>query len=411
MHKSLQNQLLRAIAAGFALGGCRSGSGDESARPAASPLVPSEAPAPPPTAAAVPSETTEPADAAAVEEPVHSASTSAECAAPAKRTQICYGKRTAPPRQVPYTPSFDADGCVAQREVVNHCNGIQAVYDGPKIQGGKCCYEVCKSPQIPPCGRALLDDDGHARVAAVRDGVGWSAPIVADLPTAARDFWRDNGRLEHASVAAFAQLTVSLMAVGAPPKLIRDAQQDSIDEIEHTQICFAVARAIDGQAIAPAAFPEARAQKRLFTGSRRLALAQIALDALADGVLNEGVAARLLAELAQRCELEEVKPWLTKMAADESRHAAHSWEIVEFCLEQGGLTVAAALRSACTRLPERLPSTLPADAHDGAWSTWGVHSLAMEEAAFAKTRRNVERKLNALLARHAAAQRERGIAA
>ena len=237
----------------------------------------------------------------------------------------------------------------------------------------------------------------------------------ASIPNARRDAiaaeWRETGCKEHASVAAFAQLTVSLMAVGAPPKLIRDAQQDSIDEIEHTQICFAVARAIDGQAIAPAAFPEARAQKRLFTGSRRLALAQIALDALADGVLNEGVAARLLAELAQRCELEEVKPWLTKMAADESRHAAHSWEIVEFCLEQGGLTVAAALRSACTRLPERLPSTLPADAHDGAWSTWGVHSLAMEEAAFAKTRRNVERKLNALLARHAAAQRERGIAA
>jgi hypothetical protein len=68
---------------------------------------------------------------------------------------------------------------------------------------------------------------------------------VARSALAAR--WRENGRTEHASVAAFARLTLDLMALGAPAALLAAAQRDAADEVRHTELCFSLARAIDGR--------------------------------------------------------------------------------------------------------------------------------------------------------------------
>ncbi len=214
--------------------------------------------------------------------------------------------------------------------------------------------------------------------------------------------WRDNGKKEHASVAAFAQLTLDLMAVGAPPELVAAAQRDALDEVRHAAACFAIARDIDGIVESPSPFPDARSRRFLFTASRELALTQIAIDALADGVLNEGIAARLLAQLAKKCDVAALSVILRKMAADESRHAAHSWDIVAWCVENGGTTVANALRGAASGMPKKVCSALPAGARDGAWERWGVHGVAMEAAAFVKTREAARVKLSALLEDHAA---------
>jgi hypothetical protein len=209
--------------------------------------------------------------------------------------------------------------------------------------------------------------------------------------------WRDNGKKEHASVAAFAQLTLDLMAVGAPPELVAAAQRDALDEVRHAAACFAIARDIDGLAESPSPFPDARSRRFLFTASRSIALTQIAIDALADGVLNEGIASRLLAQLAKKCEVPALSAILRDMAADESRHAAHSWDIVAWCLETGGTTVANALRGAVSGMPKKVCSALPAGARDGAWERWGVHGVEMEAAAFVKTREAARVKLSALL--------------
>ncbi len=219
--------------------------------------------------------------------------------------------------------------------------------------------------------------------------------------------WRDNGKKEHASVAAFAQLTLDLMAVGAPPALVAAAQRDALDEVRHAAACFAIARDIDGLVESPAPFPDARARRFLFTASRSIALTQIAIDALADGVLNEGIAARLLAQLAKTCESPALAAILREMAADESRHAAHSWDIVAWCVESGGATVANALRGAVSGMPKKVCSALPAGARDGAWERWGVHGVAMEAAAFEKTREAARAKLAALLEDYSGSRRLR----
>ncbi len=247
-------------------------------------------------------------------------------------------------------------------------------------------------------GRTLFvptTTDGEEWVAA-EDFDASALPLAERAGLAAE--WRDNGCKEHASVAAFAQLALDLMAVGAPPELIASVQRDSLDEIGHAGSCFAIARALDGKAVSPAPFPDARTQRWLCRRVQRVALTQIALDALVDGVLNEGIAARLLATLSTRCESVQLASILRKMAADESRHAAHSWDVVRFCLDRGGPVVAAALRGALDGMPGSVCSALPERARHGAWTGWGVQSAAMEDEAYAKTRVAAQRKLRALLA-------------
>lgn len=246
-------------------------------------------------------------------------------------------------------------------------------------------------------------------------GSDWiqAAPTELGVPDEARGplaaEWRDNGKKEHASVAAFAQLTLDLMAVGAPPDLVAAAQRDALDEVRHAASCFAIARDIDGRTESPSPFPDARARRYLFTASRQVALTQIAIDALADGVLNEGIASRLLAQLAKQCDLPAMAPILREMAADESRHAAHSWDIVAWCLASGGKTVEGALRGAIDGMPKKVCSALPAGARDGAWERWGVHGVAMEAEAFAKTRESARKKLRVMMEDHAARRLRRAI--
>lgn len=238
-----------------------------------------------------------------------------------------------------------------------------------------------------------------------------SASVPAEERAALAAEWRDNGKKEHASVAAFAQLTLDLLAVGAPPELVAAAQRDALDEVRHAAACFAIARDLDGLTESPAPFPDARTRRFLFTASKSVALTQIAIDALADGVLNEGIAARLLAQLSRKCDVPHLATILREMAADESRHAAHSWDIVAWCVERGGSPVASALRGAVDGMPKEVCSALPAGARDGAWERWGVHGVDLEALAFVKVREAARTKLTALLDDHAAGRLRRASAA
>jgi hypothetical protein len=60
-----------------------------------------------------------------------------------------------------------------------------------------------------------------------------------------------DGCEEHASIAAFARLTLHLLAVGAPPELVERAHLASLDEIRHARACFALARRYGGRALGP----------------------------------------------------------------------------------------------------------------------------------------------------------------
>jgi hypothetical protein len=224
-----------------------------------------------------------------------------------------------------------------------------------------------------------------------------SGAVVVDIDHApTRDAlaaqWRENGRTEHASVAAFARLTLDLMALGAPPELVADANRDALDEIRHAELCFGLAWAIDGRIESPGAFPAA-AHARTLSRSRTLALAELAVDSLVDGALHEGVSARIIAKLARRCEAPAIQAILKEIAADEGRHARHGWDVVRWCLTEGGEPVARALEGALRALPDTMASPMPEEARDGSWERWGIMGEALEAEEHEATRADLERRV------------------
>jgi hypothetical protein len=241
---------------------------------------------------------------------------------------------------------------------------------------------LTRGRQLRRFGRVMLP-----RVVTGRSWANTKVSVASPLPipseVAAQ--WRENGRTEHASVAAFARLTLDLMALGAPPHLISASHADAIDEVRHTELCFSLARSIDGKTEDPGPFPEARYARAL--PSRRVTgLAVLAVDSLVDGALHEGVSARIIAKLSKRSEVPAIRGVLKEIAADEGRHSAHGWDVVEWCLAEGGRPVANALLGAVHALPERMRSSLPRAAVDGSWEPWGIHGVELERQEYAAAR-------------------------
>ena len=251
--------------------------------------------------------------------------------------------------------------------------------------------------QLRRLGRVLLPP-----LASGGSGGTWAAGdarlegVDEDMRPALAARWRENARTEHASVAAFARLTLDLLALGAPPALLAAAQRDAADEIAHAEACFAIARSIDGGEIGPGPFPAA-ARRPGRSPLRLLALAELAVDSLIDGALHEGLSARVVAKLARRCELPSVREALRAIAADEGRHSAHGWDVVEWCVREGGEPVMSALEGAVRALPATVRDAMPRQAETGAWERWGIPGRATEAAEYADARRHVESRVRVLL--------------
>ncbi len=253
--------------------------------------------------------------------------------------------------------------------------------------------------QIRRFGRVLLPPlQGGSDWAGERDYVA----VDETVRHAVAQQWRENGRTEHASVAAFSRLSLDLLALGAPPGLVAAAQCDALDEIRHAELCFSLSRAIDGVAVSPGAFTAVRHTKPL-AGPREVVLARLAVDSLVDGALHEGVSARVISQLARRSEIAAIRSLLKELAADEGRHAAHGWEVVEWCVIEGGAPVLGALRGAVRALPTTMVSVLPPGASDGAWERYGIHGRALEAAEYRKGREDLMRRVNALCGHRTAA--------
>jgi hypothetical protein len=241
---------------------------------------------------------------------------------------------------------------------------------------------------------------GRVLLPALRANEEWTGRAItldaSEAPAGLADQWRENGRTEHASVAAFARLTLDLMGLGAPPELVAAANQDALDEIRHAEMCFGLATAIDGRHVSPAPFPEAQRVATL-SRARPLALARLAVSSLVDGALHEGVSARIIARLAQRATPPAVRDMLKSIAADEGRHSAHGWEVVGWCLEQGGRGVGEALLGALRALPSEMRTALPDGAGDGSWERWGIHGHALEAEEYRKARAHVHERVLGLV--------------
>ncbi len=222
-----------------------------------------------------------------------------------------------------------------------------------------------------------------------------------EAPEEVADAWRKNGLTEHASVAAFARLSIELLELGAPKALVDAAHADAIDESRHTDLCFDLATRFDGREVRPGAFPTGAA--RATRGPRSIRLCRLAVESLIDGAINEGVSARVVAEMSKDVEDEKVAEVLRSIARDEGRHAVHGFEVLAWCIQVGGRPVIAAVESALAHLPTTLGHGLTKDAADGRWERFGIPSRARETAAFEVVRERTIQRTRRLIEKARAA--------
>ena len=188
----------------------------------------------------------------------------------------------------------------------------------------RCCYRVYSHGM--GVGRALRVD-GVPRVAGMRRGSEWSArstSLPAEVPPHVRSrlarHWQEMAALEHASVAAFARLSLILLAHGAPADLIERTHAAALDEIEHARIAYHFASSYGGERIAPA---------MLDAGSLTTpSLEELAIETLIDGCIEESAAAEWARRAAETAVDPVIAAAVGRIAEDEARHAELAWRIL-----------------------------------------------------------------------------------
>jgi hypothetical protein len=130
-----------------------------------------------------------------------------------------------------------------------------------------------------------------------------------------------------------------------------------------------------------------------FAGGRVIALSTLAVRSLIDGVLHEGISARVIARLARLTEDPEIRRVLLKLAADEGRHAAHAWHVVAWCVSEGGEPVIHALQGSARAIPkERLAAPIR-EAADGSRQRWGLPGAALDAAEYLSARTHLVQRV------------------
>lgn len=200
-----------------------------------------------------------------------------------------------------------------------------------------CCYPVTGRNTEPGCvvGRPFVE---QGEVLAAPAVTGPAFAVGGDAVAA--DDWTRIARMEHASVAAFARLTLQLMALGAPADLLADVQRAAADEVEHARLAFALAARFSGRAVGPGPFPVDPA------AALETDPVAVAVAAVREGCLAETVSAALAAREAARAVDPDVRAALERIADDEARHAALSWRLVAWLVRTGDAEVRQAVHAA-----------------------------------------------------------------
>jgi hypothetical protein len=239
----------------------------------------------------------------------------------------------------------------------------------PRAQGSLCCYGL--SPALPACGRPFSVGD-EIRRAAVVSRADWRAAseergrLSPELERALAAAWEQDAVLEHASIASFARLTLELLALGAPPALVRESQAASLDEIEHAELCFALASRFRRAPIGPGVLA-------IDGALGRPDLATLAAETVREGCVGETLASLLATAQLERASDPQARAALERISEDEGRHAELSWKIVRWALATGGKAVSDAVSLAFERAiaAARIEPASIEQRHGEAWHAHG----------------------------------------
>jgi hypothetical protein len=189
---------------------------------------------------------------------------------------------------------------------------------------------VPREDWLADCAEAASIDVGASTLAALAEAYGL------------------DGCEEHASVAAFARLTLHLLSAGAPPELVEMAQRASVDEIRHARTCFALARRYGGAPLGPGPLQ----LDGLFShtpASAAPTLPEIAALCAEEGCVGETLGVLLAADAMGRARDPFVRAVLSRMVEEEASHVELAWRVVSWCIAQGGAPVRIAVAGAIRR--------------------------------------------------------------
>ena len=187
------------------------------------------------------------------------------------------------------------------------------------------------------------------RVAEATARGDWSSDVArldTELDGATRahlaSAWLKDALEEHASVAAFARLTMHLLSVGAPPELIVESQRASLDEVRHARACFALASRYGGESRGPSSLS--------LEGALDIAsMGDIARLTVEEGCVGETLGAALAREQLAVARDPVVVAALRRIARDEARHAALAWRFARWAVLRSDGSMRAVLLEAAER--------------------------------------------------------------
>jgi hypothetical protein len=201
---------------------------------------------------------------------------------------------------------------------------------------------------------------------SLREGSDWTRgprpdPRDLDEPTrrALQALWLHDAQKEHASVPAFSRISWMLAAVGAPADLLQWCHRAALEEIEHTQLCFALAAGYGRRSHSVQAMPELLVGGLDVQGDPLVALA---VESLSDGCQLEDFNADVAAACAVECIEPATLAVLSQVAREERSHAEFSWALVAWLLERDRDRIEPALRQAQRALDDyRRPTAVSWD--------------------------------------------------
>lgn len=170
-----------------------------------------------------------------------------------------------------------------------------------------------------------------------------------DEPTRAalEALWLHDARGEHASIPAFSRISWQLAMIGAPPELLEWAHKAALEEIGHARLCFAIAEGYGNRSYSVQPIPEMSEGGFDLTNDP---IELVATETLFDGCLVEGFFANLASAAAMQCEEPATLAALEQIAREEKSHAAFSWTLLEWLLEQHPVKVRAIIQNALLAL-------------------------------------------------------------
>jgi len=229
----------------------------------------------------------------------------------------------------------------------------------------ECCYVTqVRQNEDDYCGDGRpFAIQGRPRRASATPRAGWTdsrcLPLehLSDtqrgvLATA----WARMGRHEHAAVASFSRLNLQLLGLGAPAWLVAASTRAIADEVAHARMCFGIAEAFASTPVGPGPLDVSGAVVGPPT------LADVLVETMVEGCVTETVSTALAAHARDQCSVPSIRRVLDRIVADESRHAADAWRLVQWGLRQQPRLAAHVRRAFDAALRRPLPDrTAPID--------------------------------------------------